>query len=277
MAKGIFERNNKAGDVTYYIRYQYQGRDIKESVGRRSRGFTREMARQSLNSRLGDIAQGKFNLEKARKPIPFRKLAERYAEYAEANKRAWKAEKHTLEMLLKFIKPGTPLANITDWRLEQWKTSRAKKVKQNTVNRQINMMKHLFAMAVQWKLMAHNPAKDVKRFQVDDKRTRFLTEEEVPVFLKACEDLVTSPWLYPLIVLALHTGLRLGELLGLRWENIDMARGVITIRQSKTLHHKTVDVNDNARRALEWLQNHRYGEFLFMWPLGPTDRENDRL
>jgi hypothetical protein len=69
MAKGIYERKGKNGDVTYYIRYQADGTDIKERVGRKSRGFTREMAKGALKSRLGDIAQGHFNLEKVRKPV----------------------------------------------------------------------------------------------------------------------------------------------------------------------------------------------------------------
>ena len=58
MAKGIYERNGKNGDVTYYIRYQVDLTDIKERVGRKSRGFTREMAKDALKARLGEIAQG---------------------------------------------------------------------------------------------------------------------------------------------------------------------------------------------------------------------------
>ena len=84
MAKGSYERGGKNGDVTYYIRYQTEGVDIKERVGRKSRGFTRELAKEALNSRLGDIAQGHFNLEKVKKPVPFAKLVEKYKEFAAA-------------------------------------------------------------------------------------------------------------------------------------------------------------------------------------------------
>ncbi|MCH7913293.1 MAG: hypothetical protein IH856_09700 [Deltaproteobacteria bacterium] len=52
MSKGIYERKWQYGDVTYYIRYQYEGTDIKERVGRKSRGFTREMAKKALKSAL---------------------------------------------------------------------------------------------------------------------------------------------------------------------------------------------------------------------------------
>lgn len=51
MAKGIYERKGKHGDVTYYIRHQFQLTDIKERVGRKSRGFTWEMAKEALKAR----------------------------------------------------------------------------------------------------------------------------------------------------------------------------------------------------------------------------------
>ncbi len=61
MAKGIYERKGLNGAATYYIRYQYDGTDIKERIGRKSRGFTREMAKDALKSRLGDVARGNFD------------------------------------------------------------------------------------------------------------------------------------------------------------------------------------------------------------------------
>lgn len=85
MAKGIYERRGKNGDATYYIRYQFQPvvaegvevvKDLKEKLGRKSRGFTRELAREALRAREGEIAQGRFNLEKLRKPQPVSGLIE---------------------------------------------------------------------------------------------------------------------------------------------------------------------------------------------------------
>ena len=95
LAKGIYGRKGLNGDVTYYIRYQADGTDIKERVGRKSRGFTREVPKEALRSRLGDVARGHFNLEKVRKPVPFSKLAERYREFASGYKRGWYDEKCT--------------------------------------------------------------------------------------------------------------------------------------------------------------------------------------
>jgi len=59
-ANGIYERRGKSGDITYYIRYSYTYRDgegqekvkdIKEKLGRKSRGFTREMAKGSTQGK----------------------------------------------------------------------------------------------------------------------------------------------------------------------------------------------------------------------------------
>jgi len=62
--------------------------------------------------------------------------------------------------------------------------------------------------------------------------------------------------------------MRQGELLKLKWEDVDLERGSITIIQSKTLRRKTIAINEPARQALNWLQANRYGELLFMRPWG---------
>ena len=70
------------------------------------------------------------------------------------------------------------------------------------------------------------------------------------------------------MTLALNTGMRQGELLKLKWENIDLERGSITIIQGKTLRRKTIAINEPARGALEWPRANCYGDLLFMWPWG---------
>ena len=267
MAKGIYERKGHHGDVTYYIRYQFQGTDIKERVGRKSRGFTRELAREALKSRLGDIARGQFNLEKTRKPVPFSKLVERYREFASGYKRGWETEKYIVEEFASLF-GDTPLAQITTWQIEKWKAEGGKRLNPVTVNRRLTVIKHMLKQAVEWDLVKSNPATSVKRFTVNSERTRFLTQHEIQTLLETCEKQITSPWLLPLVTLALNTGMRQGELLRLKWENVDLERGSITIIQSKTLRRKTIAINEPAREALNWLQENRYGELLLMWPWG---------
>lgn len=174
MAKGIYERKGLNDDVTYYIRYQVDGTDIKERVGRKSRGFTREMATDALKSRLGDIAQGHFNLEKVRKPVPFSKLAERYREFASGYKRGWQEEKYIVDEFAALFS-DTPLAQITTWQIEKWKTEQGRTLNLATVNRRLTVIKHMCKNAVEWDLTKANPATSVKRFTITSERTRFLS------------------------------------------------------------------------------------------------------
>ncbi len=113
-----------------------------------------------------------------------------------------------------------------------------------------------------------NPATAVKRFTITSERTRFLSGGEIHKLLQECEKPVTSPWLLPLVTLALNTGMRQGELLAMTWENVDFERAVISIVQSKTLRPKSIAINQPTKDALNGLKENRYGEMLFMWPWG---------
>jgi site-specific recombinase XerD len=107
----------------------------------------------------------------------------------------------------------------------------------------------MFKMGVRLGLMLTNPATSVSPFPVQEARFRYLSEDEIPAILEACEKQVTSPWLYPLVVLALNTGARQGELLKLRYEDIDLERGLIYFGRTKNRKLKTVPMNKAVKEA----------------------------
>lgn len=113
-----------------------------------------------------------------------------------------------------------------------------------------------------------NPATGVKRYTVVLERTRFLSADDVQTVLQKCKEDLTSPWLLPLVKLALKTGMRQGELLRLTWKGVNLERGTINVLQTKTMRWKTIGINAHALQALNWLQSNRYGDYLFMWPWG---------
>jgi len=275
MAKGIYERKGQHGDVTYYIRYEHQGKDKKERVGRKSQGFTREVAKKALNSRLGDIAQGVFKLPKEEKPVPFSSLVDRYEEYAKANWRAFQNSSYILKEFRAYFKE-TPLSKLTSWDLEKWKASQKKTDKPATVNRHLTILKHMLKKAVEWKLAKENPGTEVKCINVNNERNRYLEEDEMERLLSACKTQTERPWLVLIVILAIHTGMRLGELVGLRWNNnVDLNHWRITLVQGKNQKKKTIPLNDAAREVLELLYSHRYGQYVFMYRWGePLGKRN---
>jgi integrase len=73
--------------------------------------------------------------------------------------------------------------------------------------------------------------------------------------------------LKPLVQLAIHTGMRRGEILGLRWQNVDFARGVIHVTKTKTNRDRDVPLNSEARQfLLDVYKETSDEEFVFVNP-----------
>ena len=104
------------------------------------------------------------------------------------------------------------------------KQERIKKSNQ-TVNLELACLKTLFAKAITWGKATENPVKQVKMLRVNNARVRFLDETEEARLLVECKE-----YLYDLVVTALHTGFRRNELLSLRSEDVDFARGLVSVR-----------------------------------------------
>ncbi len=85
-------------------------------------------------------------------------------------------------------------------------------------------LKRLFSLRVEWGLTETNPVAKVKLYRDDNERLRFLTDEEEVRLLAAC-----PPYLARIVRFALETGARRGEILGLRWADVDLANRVATL------------------------------------------------
>lgn len=125
-------------------------------------------------------------------------------------------------------------------------------VARSTVNRQRATLSRFFRWAIR---NGHhpgpNPVTAVQQFRESPGRTRFLTAEEASALM-----LAAAPHLKPIIVAALHTGGRLGELLALRWEDVDLDRRVITFRRetTKARRQRIVPISPTLEEALRPLR-----------------------
>jgi integrase len=90
------------------------------------------------------------------------------------------------------------------------------------------LLHNALRQAVRLKLVAHNPAADVPRAKPGEREMSILTEEQAKAFLAAAK----GKRLHALFVLALGSGMRQGELLGLQWSDVDFERGTVAVRRS---------------------------------------------
>jgi integrase len=102
-----------------------------------------------------------------------------------------------------------------------------------TSNRYLAALSDVFTHAVrEYQWMEENPLRNVSRRQESKGRERFLSDAERERLLAACRA-SSNPDLYPAVVLALATGARRMEILGLRWPQVDLVRSVITLTETK--------------------------------------------
>ena len=123
-----------------------------------------------------------------------------------------------------------------------------------TVNRYLAALSDAFSVAVkEWEWLEDSPMRKVKKPKEPRGRVRFLSEDsERPRLLKACEE-STNPYLYPVVVLALSTGMRQGEIMGLTWEDVDLHQGRATLHETKNGERRVVPLSG---KALELLKAH---------------------
>jgi len=137
------------------------------------------------------------------------------------------------------------LNQISGLMIEDYKASRLLSVSPASVNREIAVIKHCFCQAVLWSLTDKNPAKDVKMFK-ETSRSRVIsyTEEE--------QILTSSPiWLREIVLVALNTGMRSGEILSLLWSDVDFNAKTIIISHTKNNQPRTIPLNDTLYNLLQ--------------------------
>ena len=141
-----------------------------------------------------------------------------------------------------------------------------------SVNRYMAALSHLLAVCSrEWGWLEANPARNVSRLREPTGRVRFLSDDERDRLLKACRE-STQPLLYPLVVLALSTGARSGELLGLRWGNVDLERHVIRLEKTKNRTRRALPLAGLAFAEVEKLSRVRRIDTDLVFPRPGEDR-----
>jgi integrase len=180
------------------------------------------------------------------KNINFKTLTEKYLDYCKSNNRGSTHGKKQfiIRNLLDYF-GDIPVGSITPEQVEAFKAKRLKKVKPATVNRDLAALKHALRLAVDWGYLEGSPAERVRQLKEPPGRVRYLTREEAAGLIKEC-----SKGLRPLVVAALHTGMRQGELLALEWCDVDFKRRQIRVVNSKTHDSRVVPMNEMLYNTL---------------------------
>jgi len=147
--------------------------------------------------------------------------------------------------------PNTALTAITPRHVEAFKAHRLKLVKPASVNQELRAMKAAFNTAIRWKLIRENPAVEVRQANVPQEPKAFLTPQDFQKLLGT----IKENWLREVVLLAAATGMRRGEVLNLRWSDVDLERRYLIVRttpsyKTKSGRMRTIPLNDIALTVL---------------------------
>jgi len=123
--------------------------------------------------------------------------------------------------------------------------------KNSTVNRYTTALGNAFTVAMnEWEWIHENPMRKISKLSEPRGRVRFLDDEERERLLEACQA-STNLQLHMLVVLALSTGARHGELINLRWSDVDWQRRVITLHNTKNKERRLLPLVHYALQLME--------------------------
>lgn len=240
----VYKRKNK-----YWIAYYENRRLIREPVS-----LDKETAEKVLKTRQADIIRRKFKLPIMDK-MSFVEMGKKYLIWSKTNKKSWIRDAVSLKNLVAFF-GEYKLAHINSFLIEEYKDKRkntvriSKKKKIETrpsnasVNRELALLKHLFNLAKKWGFADSNPVRGV-RFLKEDLKERILSQEEIQRLLDAASD-----YLKPIIIIALNTGMRLSEILKLKWSQVNFEACFVQIVHSKSGKMRKIPMNSLLTEVL---------------------------
>jgi len=243
----IDKRISQAGLISYRVLIRLKGYPAQSATFKR----ITDAKRWELQTEAA-IKEGRYFQVSEAKKHTFNELVSRYcAEILPSyNLKERQNRRHKLDWWAQMM-GDCLLADITPARLTEHKA----KLSQSpaTVDKYLKNLSHAFSVAVNdWAWLDSNPVKKVKSPKLPRGRVRFLSDDERARLIAACQE-SSNAWLYPCVVLALSTGMRQAELMGLKWPDVNLKDGFIILHHTKNNERRRIPL---AGLGLELLQEH---------------------
>jgi len=253
-ARGLYRRD---GSPYWWIRYaDRNGRIIRETTGTKEK----KLAVAILAKKKVQVAENK-HLDVRKVPnTTFYELCEQYWELWGKHKRM-KGLSHMIKTWKSKI-GNLPVKEINQQRIERFLNGHCENLTGATRNRHLTMLKAMFNKGIQWDLLTDNPAVGVGKLREAGGRTRFLDHEEIKRLLNSASEAFR-----PILLTALHTGMRRGEILNLKWTEVDFKNRIITVQESKSGKKRMLPMDDTVSEALSLLPTRFQQGYVFPSPV----------
>jgi integrase len=248
---------------SWYIDFYYEGKRYTEKVGK----VAKSVAEEKLDIKRSEVIRGDWKPKKIQ--ISFDKFKTEYLELTRGDKKPNSSlrDECSLKHLSKAF-DGKMLSEINPLLIERYKKIRKEEgAEPATINRELGCLRHMFNMAIAWGKAQSYPfgfGKNKVKFLKEPKgKDRILSEEEESMLLETVKLTTKSQHLEPIIITALNTGMRKGEILNLKWSNVDFKTGHILVEETKNGEIRRVPMNKKLTAILESGKKISKGEYVF--------------
>ena len=226
-------------------------------------GTSKTEARAFLEQKRTEIREGRFKVIKKRAETTFEEAVGKYLDWSKTNNSSGTygidklCAKSFLEAPCFSKKTVDAITNDDGEKYKKYLMSQTvrkrgrgygKPFTPRTVDIRLGRLKRFFNLCMDWNLCEQNPLQKVKLLKRDNKIIRYLLQEEEERLMKVAPKMVGR-----VIQLALHTGMRRGELLSLTWGDIDFKAGIITIpaTRAKGKRERYIPLTKTALKVLQ--------------------------
>jgi len=250
-------KKRKDGSIAWYYNIMIKGVRYR-GIG----GTTKTQALRTQDKIRSLVISGQYEDEKKVKNPKIQKFAEVYLDRRQHLK-SKKRDILSVKTLLQFFK-GNHLSDITPNTIEDYIAYRLKVgVKNGTINRELACLKHMYNLAIKWGDARKNPVSLVKFLKEPPGRTRYLTNDEANLLLDC-----SMEHLHPIILTALNTGMRLGEILNLTWDRVYIDHVIdpyIELKETKNNKNRFVPLSDDMIKMFRELKiKNGHSNFVFL-------------
>lgn len=219
-----------------------------------TRSFTHKADAEAWGRKIErDIDIGGIGSDHRLKALTVGELLLRYQAEVTPNKRGAEVEKYRLRGLQEHPIAALPLSRLSPIHISQYRDERLQVVTGSTVHRELGVLRHVFEVArKEWGIpLKSNPVHGITMPSVGRPRERRISEAELLALELAC----SHPLLWQVITIALETGQRRGEIVNMRWEDIDWEVGTLHIPVTKNGHPRTIPLTSKALEVLRQLHD----------------------
>jgi len=248
----------RKGSVIFFVDFRLDGKRCRIST----RTSDRKQAELILKRIEVDIANGTFGYETHRqREMNLSGFIDNYLQYSKANKafNTYLLDRHSLRSFRTFV-GDVRLDRITTEDIESYKVKRSSEVKPTSLNIEIRHLKAAFETAVRWGRNQKNPFQGIRQIKIKDSNFRkYIEKEDVRVLL----EIIPEGRFKDLVTFYLYTGSRRNEALNLKWDDIDLERGEVTFRKTKSGNSRIVPFNGILTVLFNRMEKEGNGPFNF--------------